>query len=75
MMMVLNTCRKAVASRWSPTGIEHPRGRVLENRHPSPNRNGHRQDSAGLHGSMLIRMAHVVTFETRPNQRRPLQSP
>ena len=75
MMMVRNTCRKAVASRWSPTGIEHPRGRVLEKCHPSPNRNGRRQDSARLYGSMLIRMALVVTFETRPDQRRPLQSP
>ena len=75
MMMVRNTCRKAVASLWSSTGIEHLRGRVLEKRHPSSNRHDHRHDGARHYGSMLNRMVLEATFETSPDQLRPLQSP
>ena len=75
MMMVRNTCRKAVASLWSSTGIEHPRGRDLEKRHPSPNRHGHRHHGARHDGSMLNRMVLAAMLETSPGQRRPLQSP
>ena len=74
-MIARDINRNAATSRWSSTGIEHPRGRVLEKRHPSPNRYGHRQDSARHHGAALIRMVLAVTFETSPDQRLPLQSP
>ena len=75
MMMVRNARRKAVLTRWSPTGIGHLRRYLLEGRRKTPNHLGHRQDNAYRYGSALVRMVLAVTVETSPDQRRPLQSP
>ena len=75
MMTVRNARRKAIPTRWSPTGIGHLRRHLLENRRKTFNHPGHRQDNCMPLGLSAHSNVVAATFETSPDQRRPLQSP
>ena len=75
MMMARNACRKAVAPRWSLTGIGQLCARLADMHRQLPSRHGHRHDHAPRYGSVLNRKVLAVPYETSSDQRHQLQSP